>query len=121
MRIDGSWLLLWTPMMPPLIGVEPAPKLEGGEAAGGVVPRPPPGGGVVAPGLVGVWVPAPIRSNSLLVMGSRYFLRRNLPCTSTSTLGGNAFWFLALNRATARAYCSPRNTSSASFSRCYSC
>src|SRR4029450_494337 len=39
-------------------------------------------------------------------------------------LGGTAFGMLAflnLKRAIARAYCSPRKTSSASFSRCASC
>ena len=57
------------------------------------------------------------------VIGSLYFLRRNRFSTRKSMLGGKAFGmfaFLNLKRAIARAYCSPRKTSSASFSRCAS-
>src|SRR4051812_3884614 len=136
--MDVSLLLLATPLMPP---DGPEPGVPGAPVAGVVAGAPVVGRGPVGglpwageavwPGLAAVCEPAPgvaaaawvCRSGtkSLLVIGSLYFFRRNFCSTRTSRFGGNALAYFFWNRPIARAYCSPRNTSSASFSRCPIC
>src|SRR5213083_1127604 len=136
--MDVSLLLLATPVMPP-VGPAPGVPMPPGEGVVGVVPVV--GRGPVAGLLwigVGVWpgrwavceplpgvaaVPWPCNSGmkSLLVIGSLYFLRRNFWSTSRSRFGGNALAYFFWKSPMARAYCSPRNTNSASFSRCIVC
>ncbi len=109
-------LLLATPMMPPTTppGWVPGPLLPPGGVVCLPVVEPREGDPGCAP-----LVPSPWRTNrkSSPVIGSLYFLRRYFWSTSSSTFGGRAPGILRWNNSMARAYCLPRKTSSASFSR----